>query len=108
MATMMRSVRKPAMPMTIMPVMTRSVRESVRPSMMTDPNPVGTPVISPTTMSIHAKPCASLNPLKMLGVAAGSTTCRNMREPSQPSMDAASNSLWSTERTPNIVLSTIG
>src|ERR1700731_700438 len=44
---MMRSVRNPHTPITIMPVTTRSVRESVRPSMITEPSPVGTPVISP-------------------------------------------------------------
>ena len=66
-ATIMRSDRKPASPITIMPEITRSVRDSVRPSMITAPRPSGTPVISPTTISIHAKPCPRRRPLKIAG-----------------------------------------
>ena len=105
---MMRSVTKPQTPITIMPVTTRSVRESVRPSMITEPSPVGTPVISPTTIRIQAKPWAMRSPLKIAGSEAGNTTSRNIAEPVQPSMDAASNSRGSTERTPKTVLSRIG
>ncbi len=70
---MMRSVTKPQTPMTIIPVTTRSVRESVRPSMITEPRPVGTPVISPTTIRIQAKPWAMRSPLKIAGSEAGNT-----------------------------------
>ena len=45
-ATITRSQKKPATPITIMPVITRSARDSVRPSMITEPSPVGTPVTS--------------------------------------------------------------
>ncbi len=96
------------MPITIMPEMIRSVRDRVRPSMIAAPRPVGTPVISPTTMTTQAKPSPSRRPLKMLGSAAGSTTRRNIAEPEQPSIEAASNSLGSTWRTPKMVLSRIG
>ena len=105
---MIRSVTKPQAPMTIMPVITRSVRESVRPSITTDPRPVGTPVISPTTINIQANPCAILKPLKMAGSEAGSTICRNMPAPEHPSIEAASNSRGSIERTPKIVFRRIG
>ena len=44
------------MPMTIMPEMTISVRESCRASMMMRAEPVCTPVISPTTITTQAKP----------------------------------------------------
>jgi hypothetical protein len=94
--------------MTIMPVITRSVRESVRPSITTDPRPVGTPVISPTTINIQAKPCAIRSPLKIAGKEAGSTICRNIPVPEHPSIDAASNRRGSIERTPNIVFKRIG
>ena len=107
-STTRRSVTKPQTPMTIIPVITRSVRESVRPSMITEPSPVGTPVISPTTIRIQAKPWAMRSPLKIAGSEAGSTTWRNMPSPEQPSMAAASNKRTSTERTPKIVLSRIG
>ena len=55
MATMMRSEIKPAMPITIMPQITNSVRDKVRPSMITAPSPCGTPVISPTTITNKAQ-----------------------------------------------------
>ena len=90
---MMRSVTKPQAPITIMPVMTRSVRDSVRPSITTEPRPVGTPVISPTTIRIQAKPCATRNPLKIAGSDAGSTICRNIRVPEQPSIEAAAHAI---------------
>src|SRR3984893_7876888 len=66
--TIRRSVMRPHTPITIMPVTTRSVRESVRPSTITDPRPVGTPVISPTTIRIRAKPWAMRNPLVRGGI----------------------------------------
>ena len=63
--------------MTIIPEITISVRESWRASMMIAPNPVCTPVISPTTITTHAKPNPSRMPVKMDGSAAGSTTRKN-------------------------------
>src|SRR3954451_23595148 len=50
------------MPITTMPAMTISVRESCRASMMMAPSPVGTPVISPTTITTQAKPNPNLSP----------------------------------------------
>ena len=76
--------------------------------MMMAPSPVGTPVISPTTITTHAKPSPSRMPVKIEGSAAGSTTRKNCAEPVQPSMEAASNNRGSTERTPKTVLTRIG
>ena len=45
-STTIQSEMKPATPITIIPQITSSVRDSVRPSMMTAPRPCGTPVIS--------------------------------------------------------------
>ena len=47
-------------------------------------------------------------PVKIDGNAAGSTTRKNCAELVQPSIDAASNSRGSTERTPKIVFTRIG
>ena len=91
-----------------MPQITSSVRDSVRPSMITAPSPWGTPVISPTTITNQASPNPSRRPVKIDGVAAGSTTLKNCALPLQPSIEAASNSFGSTERTPKMVLSRIG
>ena len=91
-----------------MPQITISVRESWRASMMIAPSPVCTPVISPTTSTTQAKPRPSRSPVKIEGRAAGSTTRANCAVPVQPSIDAASNSRGSTERTPNTVLIRIG
>ena len=64
-----RSVMKPATPITTMPQITISVRDSWRASMMMAPSPVGTPVISPTTITTQAKPRPSRRPVKMRGQA---------------------------------------
>ena len=69
-----RKEMKPATPITTIPQITISVRESWRASMIIAPSPVGTPVISPTTMTTHAKPRPSRRPVKMAGRLAGSTT----------------------------------
>ena len=94
--------------MTIMPEITISVRESWRASMMIAPSPVCTPVISPTTITTHAKPSPSRIRVKMDGSAAGSTTRKNCANSLQPSIEAASNSRGSTERTPKMVFTRIG
>ena len=84
--TINRSVMNPKAPIMTMPTIARSVRERLRPSMITEPRPVGTPVISPTTIRIHAKLWPSRRPLKIAGMDAGSTIWRNIAEPEQPSM----------------------
>ena len=81
----------------------------LRPSMMMEPSPVGTPVISPTTIRIQAKPDARAQPGEDAGQRGrqhhlGGTS----PSPRQPSMLAASNRRGSTERTPKMVLSRIG
>ena len=62
------------MPMKTIPVTITSVRLTSRASVITEPSPVCTPTVSPTTRTTQASPRAIRIPAKMEGNAAGRTT----------------------------------